>query len=65
MIYSNMLWEAFKLDLAQLTDFPLWYADYEEKPQTPYDFDIWQYACDGIVDGISGPTDLDIWITEK
>lgn len=23
MIYSNMLWEAFELDLSQLTDYPI------------------------------------------
>ena len=36
MIYSNMLWEAYELDLEKLLDYPVWYADYEELPQTPY-----------------------------
>lgn len=36
MIYCNMLWQAFKLDLSQLSEFPIWYADYEKLPQTPY-----------------------------
>lgn len=38
MIYSNMLWEAFQFDLEELAGYPVWYADYEPKPQTPYDF---------------------------
>ena len=43
MIYSNMLWEAYELDLEKLLDYPVWYADYEELPQTPYRFSMWQY----------------------
>lgn len=64
MIYSNMLWEAFKLDLSVL-DYPIWYADYEDKPQTPYHFSCWQYTNTGRVDGISGDTDLNIMLIEK
>ncbi|MCR5451100.1 MAG: hypothetical protein K6F00_00565 [Lachnospiraceae bacterium] len=65
MIYANMLWEAFELDLEKLKGYPLWYADYEPVPQTPYDFDIWQYSNEGDVSGITGAFDLDIWITKK
>ncbi|WP_051208797.1 glycoside hydrolase family 25 protein [Butyrivibrio sp. WCD3002] len=60
MIYCNMLWEAFKLDLYQLSDYPIWYADYEEKPQTPYYFSFWQYSNTGKVPGVDGMVDLDI-----
>lgn len=62
MIYANMLWEAFELDLSQLTDYPLWYADYEPVPQTPYAFKCWQYSNTSKVKGIDGEVDLDIWI---
>ncbi len=62
MFYCNMLWEAFELDLTQLTDYPLWYADYEPLPQTPYRFDMWQYTSTGHVDGIKGDTDINIWL---
>lgn len=65
MIYANMLWEAFELDLGQLTDYPIWYADYEAIPQTPYDFEIWQYTNEGSVDGISGVADENIWILRE
>ncbi len=60
MIYSNMLWEAYMLDLAQLADYPVWYADYELLPQTPYHFEFWQYSNTGRVNGISGDVDLNI-----
>jgi GH25 family lysozyme M1 (1,4-beta-N-acetylmuramidase) len=65
MIYSNMLWEAFEFDLSQLTDIPIWYADYEELPQTPYHFVFWQYTNEGRISGIDGNMDLDIQIMKK
>ena len=64
-IYSNMYWEAFEFDLAQLEEYPIWYADYEDTPQTPYRFTFWQYSEEGTVDGIDGPVDLDLWFQEK
>ena len=64
MIYANMLWEAFELDLSQLLEYPVWYADYEPIPQTPYAFRCWQYSNTGTVEGIEGEVDLDIWMLE-
>ena len=65
MIYSNMLWEAYELDLEYLEEYPIWYADYEPFPQTPYHFDFWQYTNEGSVDGIEGRTDLNIQLIPK
>ena len=65
MIYCNMLWQAFELDLEELSDYPIWYADYEEYPQTPYHFEIWQYSNEGTVDGILGNVDLNIQMIKK
>ncbi len=60
MVYCNMLWQAYELDLTALEDYPIWYADYEPHPQTPYHFDFWQYSSEGKVDGIQGNVDLNI-----
>ena len=65
MIYSNMLWEAYELNLEKLSEYPVWYADYEEYPQTPYMFEFWQYSNEGRVKGISGVTDLNIQFINK
>lgn len=65
MIYSNMLWEAYELDLKVLEEYPIWYADYELKPQTPYRFEFWQYTNQGAVDGIEGETDLNIQLIKQ
>ncbi len=59
-IYSNMLWEAFNLDLARLKGIPVWYADYEDKPQTPYDFKYWQYYNKANVDGVPSEVDVNV-----
>lgn len=60
MIYSNMLWEAFEFDMEKLNIYPFWYADYEQFPQTPYAYEIWQYSNTGHVDGVSGAVDLNV-----
>ena len=65
MIYSNMLWEAFQFDMTVVSEYPVWYADYEPLPQTPYDFNFWQYSNTGHVDGVSGEVDLNIQIYRK
>lgn len=62
MTYCNMKWQAYLLDLGQLEEYPLWYADYEPIPQTPYDFVMWQYSESSRVDGVSDPVDTDLWI---
>lgn len=62
MIYATMKWEAYALELEKLNDYPKWYADYEEYPQTPYDFSFWQYTNEAEIDGISGPVDLNLEI---
>lgn len=65
MIYCNMLWEAYELDLTQLSEYPVWYADYEALPQTPYQFEFWQYTNQGRVEGIQGDVDLNLQMIRK
>lgn len=35
-------------------------AEYNDTPSFTYDFDLWQYASDGSVDGIDGDVDLNL-----
>lgn len=65
MIYSNMVWEAELFDLEQLQEYPIWYADYEKIPQTPYDFQFWQCSESGIAEGVSGMVDIDVQFLPK
>ncbi|MCR5371052.1 MAG: lysozyme [Clostridium sp.] len=64
-IYSNMIWEDYYFDLSQLTEYPIWYADYSSRPQTPYHFTWWQYSEKGTADGVSGPVDLNVWFVKE
>lgn len=64
MIYGNLKFSLFKLDMSKLSDYGFWYAEYKNgynEPEYPYDFQIWQYASDGRVNGIDGDVDLNIW----
>ena len=65
MIYANMKWMAFTLDMEELTDYDFWYADYHELPQNPYDYTIWQYSETGAVPGINANVDLNIWFEKE
>ena len=65
MIYANHYWEAFVLDMGLLRDYKFWYADYENSPQLPYDFEFWQYTATMSVSGIKKKCDADIWIRRR
>ena len=60
MIYSNKNTSLMKLDLPRIKDYDFWLAEYNTKPTYYYNFDIWQYASDGYVPGISGEVDMNI-----
>lgn len=62
VIYATMKWEAYALKLHEVNEYEKWYADYEEFPQTPYDFTYWQYTNEGKLEGIEGPVDLNLEI---
>lgn len=65
MIYSNLNWQGFVLDIMQLQDYKMWYADYKPLPRTPYNFEFWQYTSKGKVPGVHYECDIDLWIREK
>lgn len=65
MIYSNMKWMAFTLDMEELTEYDFWYADYHDIPQCPYDYEMWQYSETGAVPGINANVDLNLWFREE
>ncbi|MBQ7774568.1 MAG: glycoside hydrolase family 25 protein [Lachnospiraceae bacterium] len=60
MIYGKKEWLIKKVDLVLLSDYDVWLAQYEDVPDYPYKFSMWQYSNKGTVDGISGKVDLNI-----
>lgn len=61
-IYTNLFWQNTYFDLDVLNDFEIWYADYQDAPQTNCHFTWWQYSETGYVPGIKGDMDLNLWI---
>ena len=56
--------EVSMVDLQDETEF--WLAAYgTETPEFPYVFNMWQYACDGQIDGIETNVDLNIRFERK
>lgn len=58
MLYGNIRTISEMVDLTQLQDYKLWFAYYSSDIYIPYKVDMWQYASDGKVDGIT--TDCDV-----
>lgn len=59
-IYFNQSLGYLRYDLRELTDYDLWLAEYDVKPDFYYHFDLWQYTHTGQVAGIEGDVDLDL-----
>ena len=62
MYYSTINTAIFRYNMGELADIPLWLADYNRTCSFTYDYKMWQYSCSGVVDGIEGLVDLNIWI---
>ena len=63
-VYFNQYQASSMYHLGALTDYVLWLAMYEDAMTSPYAVDLWQYSCEGIVDGIDLPVDLNLWFDE-
>lgn len=61
-LYTNLYWENNLFDAETLNEYEIWYADYEDVPDTPYHFTWWQYSESATVPGIKGDMDLNLWI---
>lgn len=64
-IYGNAKTFTTKMKLEEFNKYPKWYADYQEKPLYPYDFNLWQYTESGTINGIEGNVDIDLYFKCK
>lgn len=60
ILYGKKEWLITELDLSELEDYDVWLSQYEDIPDYPYEFTMWQYTNQGNIDGISGKVDLNI-----
>ncbi len=57
-VYTNTWYATSKLDMTQLSQYTVWLADYSTTPGYTGKYDMWQYSCDGIVNGVTGTVDM-------
>ncbi|MCI9387261.1 MAG: glycoside hydrolase family 25 protein [Lachnospiraceae bacterium] len=54
MIYGDKEWLLTMVDMEELQDYDVWFAQDSDKPEYPYEFGMWQYDSDASIKGISG-----------
>lgn len=60
MIYGDKEWLIKEIDLAKLQSYDIWLAQEEELPDYPYQYTMWQYSTDGVLNGVTGEANLNI-----
>ena len=60
MMYTYRMYYSLYMDLERIYQYPIWFAQYADEPDWPYEFSIWQYTESGEVPGISGYVDLNL-----
>ena len=51
-------------NLEKLAQYDFWLAEYQLIPSLYYDFDMWQYSCEGRINGINTNVDVNISFKE-
>ena len=59
-VYTNKHWFEKKLNTAQLNQYIIWLAQYNDKVTYKGKYDIWQYTSSGSVAGINGSVDMNL-----
>ena len=54
MIYGDKEWLLTMVDMEELQDYDVWFAQDSDEPEYPYEFGMWQYDSDASIKGISG-----------
>lgn len=60
MIYGDKEWLIKEVDLAKLQNYDVWLAQEEDIPDYPYQYAMWQYSTQGVLNGIKGDANLNI-----
>lgn len=59
-VYSYASWFYNQLNMASISKYSIWIAQYREQLSFNYNYDIWQYTSKGQVPGIPGGTDMNV-----
>ncbi len=52
MIYGDKEWLLTMVDMEDLQDYEVWFAQDSDEPEYPYEFGMWQYDSDASIKGI-------------
>lgn len=61
MVYFNPEQSREQMYLQELTDYGFWLAMYSEEMNYAYKVDMWQYTASGVVPGVEGPVDINLY----
>lgn len=64
MVYFNPTHMERRVDLEELTDYKFWLAMYSDRMTYPYRIDMWQYTDQGVIPGIEGYVDINLYFPE-
>ncbi len=64
MIYANTRWLLLGINWDELAEYDVWYAYYGEDPVLPYEFAMWQYSCEGVLEEIDNYVDMNIMLKD-
>ena len=64
MVYFNTHQSENLYFLSELEEYPFWLALYQERMDFPWAVDMWQYTSKGIVPGIEGSVDLNVYMPD-
>lgn len=59
-VYLNTSQGYMEYNLERISKYDIWLADYDDAPDFYYNFNMWQYTCEGKVNGVEGSVDLNI-----
>ena len=65
VVSMNLPWAGSMYGMEELAHLPVWLASYGPVPALDRGVTLWQYSESGVVDGIEGPVDLDLWFTKE
>lgn len=54
MIYGDKEWLLTMVDMEELQEYDVWFAQDSDEPEYPYEFGMWQYDSDASIKGIKG-----------
>lgn len=60
MIYGDKEWLIKEIDMSSLQQYGVWLSQEEDTPDYPYQFSMWQYTTDGVLNGVSGDVGLNL-----